>query len=59
VKGAEVDFVVPEGLQVEAVEFLTPEDPDPQRIEFATADGRIRFELPEFLVYAVARLKVR
>ena len=57
VSGTDVSFVLPAGLQVRKVEVISPEYEKPLHPGFRFADGRISFTLPEFLVYAVARLK--
>ena len=57
VSGAEVSFVLPAGVKVSEVEVISPEYEKPLHPAFQVADGRISFTLPEFLVYAVARLK--
>jgi hypothetical protein len=56
VESVKVDFVLPEGSRAAKVEVLSPETPDPQEIEIEESDGRIRFTLPEFLVYGLARI---
>ncbi|MBT3638115.1 MAG: hypothetical protein HN531_14360, partial [Opitutae bacterium] len=57
VSGAEVSFVLPVGVKVKDVEVISPEYEKPLHPDFRFSDGRISFTLPEFLVYAVARLK--
>ena len=57
VSGAEVFFVLPEGVKVSEVEVISPEYQKPLLPDFRFVDGRISFTMPEFLVYAVARLK--
>jgi hypothetical protein len=52
-----VSFVLPEGVKVTEVEVISPEYEKPLLPDFRFADGRISFTMPEFLVYAVARLK--
>jgi hypothetical protein len=38
------------------VELLAPEEAAPRQLEAHVQDGRVRFVLPEILVYGVARL---
>jgi hypothetical protein len=52
-----VSFVLPEGMKVSEVEVISPDYEKAFRPDFRFADGRISFTMPEFLVYAVARLK--
>ncbi|MBU62288.1 MAG: hypothetical protein CMI26_07285 [Opitutae bacterium] len=57
VSGTEVSFVLSEGVKVTEVEVISPEYEKPLLPNFRFADGRISFTMPQFLVYAVARLK--
>jgi hypothetical protein len=57
VSGTEVSFVLPTGLKVSEVEVISPEYEKSIHPDFRFADGRVSFTMPEFLVYAVARLK--
>jgi len=57
VSGIKVSFVLPAGMKVNEVEVISPEYEKPLHPDFQFADGRIYFTMPEFLVYAVARLK--
>jgi hypothetical protein len=56
VSRVEVSFVLPPGMKVSKVEVISPEYEKPLHPDFRFADGRISFTMPEFLVYAVARL---
>ena len=56
VDGVGVDFVVPAGSRVVKVEALSPERPDPQPVANQVEDGRLKFAMPEFLVYGMARI---
>ena len=56
VESIQVDFVLPEGRRAAKVEALSPENPDPRQIEIEQSGGRVRFTLPEFLVYGLARI---
>ena len=44
-------------LRVARVEFLTPEHEQPSDLEFEQAGTRLRFRVPEFLVYGVVRIQ--
>jgi len=57
VSESEVSFILPAGMKVSEVEVISPEYDKPLHPNFRFADGRISFTMPEFLVYAVARLK--
>jgi hypothetical protein len=57
VSGIKVSFVLPAGMKVSEVEVISPEYEKALHPDFRFADGRISFTMPEFLVYAVARLK--
>ncbi|MCP5117433.1 MAG: hypothetical protein GY953_41945, partial [bacterium] len=51
-----VDLVLPPGARVRKVEVVTPESPDPVEVTTESAGGRVRFTMPRFLVYSVARV---
>ncbi len=55
--GVAVDFVVPKGVEVAGVRVVTPEAPDGVEVKFQVVAGRVRFDVPKFLVYAVARIR--
>ncbi|MEO1997099.1 MAG: hypothetical protein ABGZ17_17660 [Planctomycetaceae bacterium] len=60
VDGIQVDIVMPRGFQAGRVEMLTPESPAPRVLAWHdTTEHRIRFRIPEFLVYAVARIHLQ
>jgi hypothetical protein len=52
------DFYLHRPFKATAIECITPESPDPQPITFTQSDQRIRFTLPKFLVYSIARIKL-
>ena len=56
VDGVGVDFVVPTGSRVVKVEAQSPEKPDPQPVTIQVEAGRLKFAMPEFLVYGIARI---
>ncbi|MCE9566672.1 MAG: hypothetical protein K8U57_32010 [Planctomycetes bacterium] len=53
-----VDFVLPTGMKPTAVRVALPESPEAVDVKFTTADGRVRFTVPKFLVYAIARIEI-
>ncbi len=55
-EGVKADFVIPKDMRVIFVRVVTPENPDGTKVKFEVKDGRVRFEVPKFLVYAVARV---
>ena len=56
VESIKVDFIIPEGNRAVKVEALSPEKPEPQELAFEESDGRLRFDVQEFLVYGLARI---
>src|SRR5262249_579976 len=58
VKKIDVDMALPRGVKVRAVQFATPEPADVSRLKFVVANGRLRIAIPEFLVYAIARVEL-
>ena len=57
VEGVKADVVVPAGARVTAVRVVTPEG-EPATVPFEVREGRLRFTVPRFLVYAVARVEL-
>jgi hypothetical protein len=53
-----VDFVLPAGKVVRSVTAATPEGEAAIDLPFQESGGRVRFEVPEFLVYCVARISL-
>jgi hypothetical protein len=51
-------LVLPHAMTVRSVRFLTPEQRDERSLEAKVSDGCVRFVVPEFLVYGVARIEV-
>ena len=58
VEGVKCDFVLPKDAKVKSVTFATPEEPDGVEIKFEMKDGRVKFEVPKFLVYAITRVQL-
>jgi hypothetical protein len=56
VRGVAADLRLPSGMRVIKVATISPESPDPLECKFTATAGRVRFEMPEFLVYGVARV---
>jgi len=56
--GVTADFVLPAGAKVAAVRVATPEAATAEEVKFEVRDGRLRFAVPTFLVYAVARIEL-
>ncbi|HMF19424.1 MAG TPA: hypothetical protein VKE98_19610 [Gemmataceae bacterium] len=50
-------FLAPAGCRVVRVEALTPEDPTPVALKTEVQAGRLRFTMPRFLVYGIARVR--
>ena len=58
VAGIKADFLLPPGRSATSIVAISPEDPAAREIRFETAGHRVRFTMPEFLVYGVARIKL-
>jgi hypothetical protein len=58
VEGIEADVLVPEGFRAKSVQAMNPEAPDPVTLTSETKDGRLRFTMPKFLVYAIAKIEL-
>jgi hypothetical protein len=58
VSGVAADLALPPGARVTGVRVATPEEPDAAPLRFEARDGRLRFEVPRFLVYAVVRVEL-
>jgi hypothetical protein len=59
VSGVVARQLLPPGATLRSVRFLTPERAEERTLEAKVEDGRVRFVLPEFLVYGVARIEFR
>ena len=56
VSGIRADIRLPPGTRATGIQALSPEYDIPRDVRFESASGRVRFHMPEFLVYAVARV---
>jgi hypothetical protein len=54
--GVRADLVSPQGFSIQRIEWASPESPDLRALDFERDADRARFTVPEFLVYAVARV---
>ena len=52
------DLRLPAGTRATSIVVLSPEYPGPRDVRFEPAQGRVRFTVPEFLVYGVARVRL-
>ena len=55
--GTEAGLHLPPGFDVKKVEFLTPEHEQAQNVQFRQIGERLRFRVPEFLVYGIVRVQ--
>jgi hypothetical protein len=51
------DLRLPSGRTPVSVSVIAPEQPEPKPVAFEFAEGRLRFTMPEFLVYGIARIR--
>ncbi len=58
VADVEANIAVPAGFRVVNVEAMSPENPNPVALKFSVSEGRLRFRLPEFLAYSIARVQL-
>lgn len=58
VRSTQVRFRVPVGRKVDSVRVFGPDRPSPVRIDFQQNGGQVRFQVPEFLVYAVVGVEL-
>jgi dienelactone hydrolase len=59
VEGVAVDLELPLGENVSRVLVSSPESPDAVEVKFTVKKGRVQFAMPEFLVYSLARVRLR
>jgi hypothetical protein len=53
----QADFKLGRGMRVARVQFLAPEAEQARELEFEQVGTRLRFRVPEYLVYGVARIQ--
>ena len=58
VEGVTADLVIPAGFRVGKVCVSTPEEPEAVEVKAEVKDGRLRFAVPKFLVYALVRVEL-
>jgi len=58
VADVQADVVIPAGFRVVKVQALSPEEPDGVAVKAESANGRVRFTMPKFLVYGVAGIEL-
>lgn len=58
VSGITVDYHLPAEAKVRAVRFITPESTDAVALVAEQVGERLRFKLPEFLVYGIAQIEL-
>ncbi len=56
--GIVADVLLPKGARLKSVQFITPEHGESRRLEAKAVNGRVRFVVPEFLVYGVAQIQL-
>ena len=57
VENVSANFALPGGHKAIRIEIISPEWEHEKEVEFEIVEGRVRFNVPKFLVYAVARVK--
>ena len=55
---SQADLALSSNRRARRLEFLTPEHHQPREITFEQVGARIRFRVPEFLVYGVVRIQL-
>lgn len=53
----EAALKLPRDFKASRIEFLTPENKEAIQVEFQQSRGRVRFRVPEFLVYSIVRIR--
>ena len=56
--GTQADLKLGSAQRVARVEFLTPEEEQARNLDFQQTGGRLRLQVPEFLVYGVVRIQL-
>jgi hypothetical protein len=55
-RGVAADLLLPPATRAVKVLAISPEWPEPVECKIVNGGGRVKFEMPEFLVYGVARV---
>jgi hypothetical protein len=55
-RGVAADLRLPHATRATKVLAFSPESPEPVECKFTSSGRRVKFEMPEFLVYGVARV---
>ena len=58
VKGVKAEIRIPAGFRVSRVESICPEGASPESLKFEVQGNCVKFAMPEFLVYGVARIRL-
>ena len=58
VEGVGVDLVLPIGFKAKGVRVASPEAPDLVEVKHSADVHRVRFDVPRFLVYSIARVEL-
>jgi hypothetical protein len=53
-----VELALPAGARVAAVEAMTPEQPEAANLRFEVSGDRLKFNVPEFLVYSLVHIRL-
>lgn len=56
-EGVKVEFALPAGKRVKSVVVSTPESSTLQEIPFVASKSNVKFDMPKFLVYSIARVQ--
>jgi hypothetical protein len=58
VNNLRAEIRLPPGQMPESVSVICPEQPNPKPVEFEITEGRLRFTMPQFQVYGIARIRL-
>ena len=56
-KDIRAEIRLPTNRKPTSIGVISPEQPDPNPVPFEAAEGRVRFTVPEFLVYCIVRIQ--
>ena len=57
-RGVKATFLLPAGHRAAHIEAITPENPNAAAIKFQQTGDCVMFDVPEFLVYCLVRIKM-